>query len=259
VTGTAWEEFNLRLSRETQVRLLLDYDGTMAEFAPTPDIIRKDPVLIELLQSLIGRGKYQVGVVSGRSLGALRTLLPLDGLLLAGTYGLEMRLPDGTIENAVEYDSIRPTMELAKPGWAELIDGEQGFYLEDKGWALALHAKLATEADAVRVLEAALEKIKDQPTDSRFVIERRKRFLEIYPREASKRRSINRILTRYTPHGVLPVFAGDDDHDEAAFPVVLAAGGTCIRVSAEPLETRAQFRLENPTQVRQWLMQLAKE
>ena len=253
MSPNAWEEFNQRLAKTRLVRLLLDYDGTLAPFAPSPDVIQQDPALIALLSRLASQGNYLLAVVSGRSLQHLQELLPFGGLLLAGTYGLEIQLPDGTVSAAVTYDQVRPMMERVKPVWQQLMDGQHGFFLEDKGWALALHARFASAEDAQQVLGFAQTAVEALSPGPAYAVERRPRFLEIYPVEASKSRSIELILTKYTPPGALPVFAGDDYHDEEAFSTVLNAGGYCIRVAPEEIQTRAQFRLENPGQVRDWL------
>ena len=253
MTGAAWQDFLLRLASANKVRLLLDYDGTLADFAPTPDIILQDPELISLLYRLANQNKFLLAIVSGRSLQHLRKLLPFKGMLLAGTYGLEMQLPDGSSHAVVTFEQVRPIMERIKPLWQQQMEGQNGFFLEDKGWALALHARFAASDDAQRVLAAARAEAEALSPGPAFTIEHRFRFLEIYPVEANKRRSTNRILTQYTPPDALPVFAGDDTHDEEAFAPVLDAGGYCIRVSRDAVETRAQFRLETPAQVRQWL------
>lgn len=253
MSSGAWEEFNQRLAKASLVRLFLDYDGTLANFAPSPDVIQQDPGLIALLSRLASQDNFLVAVVSGRSLQHLQELLPFEGMLLAGTYGLEIQLPDGTQTAAAVFDQVRPMMERVKPLWQQQVDGQQGFFLEDKGWALALHARFATEEDARQVLQKAQEAVEALSPGPAYAIERRPRFLEIYPMEASKKRSIEQILTKHTPPGALPVFAGDDYHDEDAFPVVQSAGGYCVRVAPADVPTRAQFRLADPVQVRQWL------
>ncbi|MES0362195.1 MAG: trehalose-phosphatase, partial [Anaerolineales bacterium] len=51
-----------------KLRIFLDYDGTLAEFAPTPDEIHPDPELIALLERLKNHQHLQVAVISGRRL-----------------------------------------------------------------------------------------------------------------------------------------------------------------------------------------------
>lgn len=252
-----WDSMKQHTSRAGKVRLFMDYDGTLADFAPAPDVIQPDPALIEILKRLVRNQKYLPIVISGRSLQHLKELLPMKGLLLAGTYGLEIEQPDGSHSTAVELDQVRPVMAAMLPKWQALLDGQVGFHLEDKGWALAMHARFATLNDANRVLDAAQWEIEKLSPGSDYAVERRERFLEIVPAEANKRRSVGKILAQYTPAGALPIYLGDDQNDESAFESILAAKGLCVRVSKDDIETRAQYRLTGPAQVRELLVRLA--
>ncbi|MBC7102467.1 MAG: hypothetical protein H5U13_04465, partial [Parvibaculum sp.] len=51
--------------------LFLDFDGTLAELAPTPDAVRIDPDLPEILLSLMDSLGGAVALISGRTLGEL--------------------------------------------------------------------------------------------------------------------------------------------------------------------------------------------
>lgn len=250
------EKLNRLCGGEHLIRLFLDYDGTLAPFAPSPDVILPEKGVIDLLTRLVRHPKLLPAVLSGRSLEHLHALLPMQGLLLAGTYGLEIELPDRSRFNAVPYEAVRPVIENLAARWRALIDDRQGFFLEDKGWALALHARFAEIHEAQAVLNSAHEQIEVQNPGAGFFIERRERFLELVPVEAQKVRSVKVILERFSPPGSIPVYIGDDQNDETAFTAVLAAGGVCVRVGRSGIETLAQYRLESPEQVRSLLAAL---
>lgn len=253
MNSSVWEEMMRHITPADRVRLILDYDGTLADFAPTPEVIEPDPELIALLTRLVKSEKYLPAVLSGRSLQHLRELLPMDGLLMAGTYGIEIELPDGSQIRTLEYGRVRPTMEELLPKWQALLEGQAGFFLEDKGWSLALHARYADIADARRVLDSARSEIEALSARPNFAVEHRERFLEITPVEANKHRGVETILSQYTPAGALPIYIGDDLNDEEAFKAVLAAGGLCVRVSENSVQTQAQYQLAGPREVRQLL------
>lgn len=238
-----------------RVRLFLDYDGTLADFAPTPEHVNPDPAVVDLLARLTGHPRFRVSVVSGRRLGHVEKLVPVEGVLLAGTYGVEMRLPGGERVDRVSYEAVRPPLETVKPRWAALIDGRAGFFLEDKSWALALHARFAGEGAAEDVLAAARAIAGEVPPDL-FRVLGGHRFLEIGPRLAHKGRTVDYLLARYPWSGALPVYLGDDDKDEEAFGVIKAQGGIAILVSREPHKTQADGRLESPQATRRWLRAL---
>ncbi len=252
------EELTARLAQAERIRLFLDYDGTLAEFAPTPDDILPDEEVISLLKGLAGHHRVLLAVVSGRRLSHVLDLLPVPGILLAGTYGVEMRLPEGERAEQVSYDEVRPTLERIKPRWAALLEGRQGFYLEDKGWALGIHARRADEAEADEVLDAAAEILEEYQPLAKFRVLGGYKFLEIGPTLANKGETIAYLLERYPWEGAELVYAGDDDKDEEAFEVINHHGGTSVLVARQPRETHAAYRLESPRQMRDWLHSLLK-
>ena len=235
------------------LRLFLDYDGTLADFAPTPDTILPDAALIDLLKQLAQAPGILPAVISGRRLAHIRALLPLPGLLLAGTYGVEMMLPEGEIRHILRLADVRPVMERVLGGWQKILAERHGFYLEDKGWSVALHGRYADAAAAAEVFPAARELLQSIAPGEDYRILGGDKFLELVPMQAGKPAAVNWILEEQTPAGAMVVYLGDDDKDEEAFAAVQAAGGSAIRVAACPVQTGAAYRLASPQDVRSWL------
>ena len=103
-----------RLTRAERLRLFLDYDGTLADFAPTPDHVLPDPSLIALLTRLAARRCIQTTVISGRRLAHVRQLVPVPGIFLAGTYGVELETPRGERLDRVPFEAVRPALEQTR-------------------------------------------------------------------------------------------------------------------------------------------------
>lgn len=238
------------------LRLFLDYDGTLAEFAPTPDDIIPDPELIDLLTQLEKHPKIHPAIISGRRLEHIVSLVPVPGILLAGTYGIELRMPNGKQLNRLDYSKIRPVLESLKPKWDYLITGRKGFYLEDKGWTLAIHARFSDDQEAERILQTAREIAVKQTYGNMFRILGGDKFLEVGPKLANKGTSIEYLLARSPLEEATLVYTGDDDKDEEAFAVINKHNGIAILVSETDRETHASLRLKNPTSVRKWLRSL---
>ena len=132
--------------------LLFDVDGTLAPIAPHPDLAAVPEARLAALARL--RDRYAaVGCVSGRPLSALRRLVPVDGLLLAGNHGLELDLGRGP-ERAPGADAWEARMAAV----AARLEGpvrEAGGWVEDKGLTLTLHWREAPEPhEAGRTLGA---------------------------------------------------------------------------------------------------------
>jgi trehalose-phosphatase len=186
----------------------------------------------------------------------------VPGVLLAGTYGVELQTAEGARIDRLHYDNVRPTLDALKPRWADLIAGRQGFFLEDKGWALALHARYAAEDETGRVLTSA-RRLADMAVDradpESFRLLGGHKFLEIGPRLAHKGSTVAYLLDTRPWPGALPIYLGDDDKDEEAFGVVKARGGIAVVVAADPRETGAHLRLQSPQAARRWLEMLLAE
>jgi trehalose 6-phosphate phosphatase len=248
-----------RLTQAEHLWLFLDYDGTLADFAPTPEVVRPDAELVELVGRLARHPGLRVAIVSGRRLSDLLSLLPVPGILLAGTYGIELVTTEGVHIDRLDLKALRPTLEALKPQWAALIAGRPGFFLEDKGWALALHARFAADAEADRTMSSArrlAEAAMARADPGQFHLVDGHRFLEFGPPSAEKGSAVTKLLDRCPWPGALPLYLGDDDRDEEVFKVVKGRGGIGVLVGPDSRPTAADMRLESPQAARRWLERL---
>jgi trehalose-phosphatase len=242
------------LAAAERLWLFLDYDGTLAPFAPSPGVIDPDEDLIRLIAHLASqRGRRRVVILSGRRLSDIRKLLPVPGVLMAGSYGVEIIDWDGEEVHLVDTTDDRPLLERVKQDWAALIEGQQGFYLEDKGVALALHGKDALDAQARRIILEAAQMARPLVEKGTFRVQGGFKFLEVAPVLADKGKAVIRLLERFPWPGAKIIYIGDDDKDEQAFQEVNQLGGRTIVVAKEPRSSAAQERLEDPKAVRKWL------
>jgi trehalose-phosphatase len=138
--------------------------------------------------------------------------------------------------------------------------GRSNFFLEDKGWTLALHARFAEDDEAEEVLAHARQVIDQAAPDSRFRILGGHKFLEIAPWLASKRETVTYLLSQYPLPDANLLYIGDDDKDEEAFPVIHANEGVVVKViqpSQRLQPTTADFFFESPDETLQWLEDLS--
>ena len=103
-----------RLAEAERLWLFLDYDGTLADFAPTPEHVVPDPAVADLISRLARHPCFRVAVVSGRRLSHIQKLVPVPGILLAGTYGIELQTPEGVCIDRLDYDCLRPALAALK-------------------------------------------------------------------------------------------------------------------------------------------------
>ncbi len=235
--------------------LLLDYDGTLVETAPWPELARPTPELLELLSRLTAQGDLKVAVVSGRPLRELRELLPIPGLDLLGSHGGEaliadrLQFPQGA---AIDFNGLA----LWRNRLARRLKPFRGWWIEDKPQGFALHYRQVPEEQShefIETLERCRERLRQE---GGFQLLAGKKVLEILPLDVSKGAAIQEILALPGFQGFFPVYIGDDITDESAFQA-LGGRGLAIRVGGSRNRTEASYYLPDTKMVRNFLALLA--
>lgn len=222
--------------------LYLDFDGTLAAYAPHPDgVLIEDslPALLGGLRACLGGA---VALVSGRSLAALDALTDLPRYAGAGLHGLEWRLESGKTHLAGNPVGAGRIVQALR----ERFPAETRLFIEDKGAAVALHWRQAPERAEEAI--AAMNAIVTTPD---FEILRGHALVEARPRGADKGAAL-RVLAEHVPFlGRQPVFVGDDATDEDGFRAASGQGGYGVKVG--PGATSARYRIASVGAVHDWL------
>jgi trehalose 6-phosphate phosphatase len=223
----------------------LDVDGTLINIADTPDAVRIDKTLLDLIGRLYRATGGAVALVSGRSIADLDQRLAPLRLPTAGQHGLERRDPDGHAWTHVTPPGVKDAIKAAL---TPVLARHPGLLLEEKGVTLALHYR-----QAPRLASYAHRLMADLARDSnaRLEVQRGKRVAEIKPSGFDKGTAISAFLSMPPFQGRRPVFIGDDANDEHGFAEVNRIGGISIRVG--PGRSCARYRLANVAGVRSWL------
>ncbi|MBX3591911.1 MAG: trehalose-phosphatase [Burkholderiaceae bacterium] len=226
--------------------LFLDFDGTLAELAPSPDAVRTAPGLVESLASLSASLGGALAIVSGRPVADLdRFLAPLR-LALAAEHGAVLRWADGRMHCAAPPD-LRDAVQAAD----KLSRAHPGVILEHKSMSVALHYRGAPQLEqtCIDALAATVERRPD------LELLRGKCVVEVRRAGVDKGRAIAALMASEPFRGRLPIFAGDDVTDEAGFAVVQEAGGVAIKVGDG--STLARHACASPEALRDWLASAA--
>lgn len=235
----------------SRLLLLFDYDGTLVPIAPTPDKARPDQELIRLLKALGQR--YRVAIVSGRRLEELQAFLPLSEVWgWAGCHGAEIKVAGKGLWRYSLGSEEKASKDKFYLYLVRLLAGRKGFLLEDKGFALALHYRLADEKEAEIVKEEAQQAA--QAFLPRWQICPGKKVVEFLPPGINKGAAVARLLAE--AQGFLPAYFGDDTGDAPALRLVEEKQG--IGVAVGPQAPPASFKLAGPEAVRRLLLRLCR-
>lgn len=121
--------------------LLLDFDGTLAEFNPDPAAPELTPERHEVLMRIAEHPAVSLGIVSGRRLDDLRrrTRLP-DHVYHAGLHGLEIQI-NGSRTTHPDLSCASERLDGLAGCLRRLLDEFPAAYIEDKGASVAVHAR----------------------------------------------------------------------------------------------------------------------
>ena len=232
--------------------ILLDVDGTILDLASTPREVRVPPSLRRDMTRLNELTGGAVALVSGRSLNDLDFLFSPLLLPAIGGHGAEFRPKVGG-----EPD-VRRTVPLdaaLKRAFAKVADIGPGILIEDKGYSIGLHYRLAPDqGDAI---QEAVDRIRADHPAAPIEILHGKSVIEIKQVGFNKGTGV-RELMRYPPFtGRHPIFIGDDVTDESVFEIIAEFDGLAFSVGRVVAGVNGHF--EKPAAVRGWLTRIADE
>lgn len=234
--------------------LLLDYDGTLVEIAPHPELARPTPEILEMLIRLTVHKNLRVMLVSGRPLQALQQLLPIPGLDFLGSHGGE-----AFIGGRLHHLPVTTRDDQALFRWRNLLALRfrpfQGWWIEDKPQGFTLHYRQVPAehvGEYMEILQIFQEQVRQE---GRWQVLAGKKVLEILPRGISKGKAIQAILVLPEFSGFFPIYLGDDITDESAF-LAVRDQGLSIQVGDSRPGTAATHYLPDPPAVRHFLTML---
>lgn len=227
-----------RLPPFGQTALLLDMDGTLLDFAPTPDSVVVPPGLPDTLARLCVELQGAVAVISGRPVEQIDALFPGTFPAVAGEHGGALRpAPGAPLQRA---DLPTAPASLLAAGEA-LAASHPGALVERKSRGFVLHYRQAPGAGPA--LQAGLQALL-APLDHAFELLQAHMAWEVRPRGADKGSAVTAIMALPGFAGRHPVFIGDDVTDEIGMAAARAMGGAGLFVPAV---------FGSPAGVRDWL------
>jgi len=234
------------LVRVKPLLLCLDYDGTLSEIVQDPALARPVFGVLEALRELAARrDRIALAIVSGREVTKLRELLnPPPGIALSGIHGLELVDFDGSEEIMRGARECTEDLERVRKWLDENVSAGEGFAVEDKRFAIALHYRNSPPAVARRVRDAFARFVHDCAPGLAIIDS--KMAAEALPNGTSKADAV-RALWQRTGKEFEPVYFGDDLTDEDAFRELEGRGVTVLVGRLRP--SAARYRVEDPSEV----------
>ncbi len=224
-----------------QAALLLDVDGTLLDFAPTPETVAVPADLPDTLRRLKALLGGAVGVISGRPVEQVDLLFGDAPHAVAGEHGGAVRHAPGAALERVPLPSVPEDWVFEAERTARMHPGAR---MERKARGFVLHYRAVPEAGAE--FGEALRRL--MADNSIFELLAGNMAWEVRPRGADKGGAVAMLMRRAPFAGRLPVFVGDDVTDLDGISMAQKMGGAGLLVADA---------FGGPSGVRAWLQATA--
>lgn len=220
--------------------LLLDYDGTLAEFHPERMQAHPHPLIRGLLRKLYSVPNSRVAIVSGRPAQELHELLGDEiAVEIWGAHGWERWIPGKSLYvwdvPRAHASAFAEAAALARP----LVHPH---HVEIKAGSVAVHTRALSEEDRRVIAEEVPRAWTQLAQVNGLQLLRFDGGFELRDASRTKATAVRELRTEIHP-GALVAYLGDDATDEDAF-TQLVVDDWSILVTRSPRDTHAKYWLE---------------
>jgi trehalose 6-phosphate phosphatase len=198
---SAWRNSPLSEVPPSELVLVTDFDGTLAEIVPDPNESAALPEALEALSRLV-RLLADVIVLSSRTPEQLERLVPISGVRLIGDSG-----------RAVPRHAQREMLDRFNADVAVVLERIPGAWLEVKPSSCAIHFR-KTEMSGDEMLALIQPLLEGR----RLVADLGRKVIEVHAPNAGKGTALAALIPADDPGGV--VCFGDDENDRSMFDYV---------------------------------------
>lgn len=246
-----------KILRGKFIYLFLDYDGTLAPIADTPRKASMPGRVRKTLSRLSEMPNRRIAVVSGRKLSDLKKRIRLKNIVYVGNHGFEIKGPKIRFESPIPA-RYRRSLEEIKAKLESQLSALPGAIVEDKGFSLGVHYRLAAMKDVPAIKNIFYATTLIYEVRNIITVRTGKMALEIRPPIPWDKGKVvlwllgRRLFAmRNKKAKVLPIYIGDDATDEDAFESLKDKGMTIF--VGGPKNTKAKFYLKNTEEAAEFL------
>jgi trehalose 6-phosphate phosphatase len=197
----AWRKSPVAAVPPSEVVLITDFDGTLAEIVPDPSLtVARSDALLAL--SRLVRQLADVIVLSSRTTAQLEQLVPISGVRLIGDSGL-----------ALPRHAHKDALEQFNADVAVVLERIPGAWVEVKPASSAIHFR-STNLSGDEML-ALIQPLLDRRPLAAYL---GRKVIEVHAPKAGKGTALAALLPAEDPGGV--VCFGDDENDRSMFDYV---------------------------------------
>jgi len=234
----SWPTIGAQIHKRGRVTIFLDFDGTLVDIAPRPELVRLKREAQKVLRRLSKHPLATVVIVSGRRRGELLEHIAVPDIHYFGLYGWERDEHSALPPNSQK--ALREIREKLDP----LLKKYPKLWIEDKTSSLSVHL-LHVPANLHEALRKDLTATL-QPFEKTLHAVGNIRDVEVLPRSIpGKGLAVKEFLRDTADKESLPFYFGDDYSDESGF--VAVGRGASVHVG-KSRPTKARYRVKTPAE-----------
>lgn len=231
--------------------LLLDYDGTLTDFALLPEQAFPSNHLMELIKTLSEIRNNKVCIISGRKAEDLEKWFGHLKVILVAEHGCTYKLPYE--KSWLQMANLDLTWKgKVKELLQKLVVTHPGSFIEDKIYSLAWHYRAAQSAVDDQLFIDVNKKLSAINPGNSFKVIQGNKVLEMKSSNMNKGLAAMKLLSSDSFDFVMAI--GDDTTDEDMFEVLQDQSHVTIKVGLD--KSKAQFNLIGINNVISFLDQL---
>jgi trehalose 6-phosphate phosphatase len=257
-----WADFSRSFKESRHVLLLSDFDGTIAVGAGRPEDTELSNDIRQKFQALAGKPQITAGVISGRSLAELKSLVAIKDIYYSGNHGLEIESP-GLNYVYPHAEASRSMMKKLGAQLEEALKDIHGVIIQEKGFSISVHYRMARPEDEDAITGAVKRITAPQSAKGEISVYPMKKIWEIRsPVDWHKGSAIEfigcKIKAELKISRLMTIYLGDDTTDEDAFKALSRPDGWSIFIGGNTKVSSAVYYLNSVAEVEQLLDRLIK-
>jgi trehalose 6-phosphate phosphatase len=234
-----WDDVAAQIRKRGRVTIFLDFDGTLVDIAPRPELVRLKPEARGVLRRLAKHPLATLVVVSGRRRAELLEHIAVPHIHYFGLYGWER--DEHSVLPPDAQQALRDVCKTLEP----LVKKYPNLWIENKNSSLSVHLLHVPKTRHEALREELLAVLR--PFQKKLHAVGNIRDVEILPRSIpGKGLAVREFLRDSADKKSLAFYFGDDYSDESGF--VAVGRGASVHVG-KPRVTKARYRVRTPGEV----------
>jgi trehalose-phosphatase len=246
-----------QILKRKYANLFLDFDGTIAPIAPSPDKVKIPAETLGILEKMSDYKHVFLAIMTGRSFSNIKQIVNIKGMHFAANHGLEISgMKRGEIVPNVT--GFVRTMKKISDDLNKVLLTVPGAWVENKSLTASVHYRNVPSSHVTELNRLVGEITLRYIEGGTIRLTRGNKVIEIRPNIAwDKGKAVRWMQKNIAKKRASNIYIGDDETDEDAFKVLNPA--ITVKVAQDvKVKTDAEYYVNNPTEVRfflQWLLE----